>query len=112
MTRNDLLANALNSATPNDIVYSEQDFRAHSMLDEMRRGYRPVSVLGVPIPDPVQAVYVRGEDAGGRYWYVLDWSRPEREGEAQQALAASEQQARAKVLDILRWAHGREPASK
>lgn len=99
------LSAALRDATDVDVQYEEERLRVHGSDSSTKIGYRPVSVLGIPVPRPSLVAYVRVEDLGGKHWYVVDWLKGGTSG--QETIVDSEENAKSLVLERLRAAAAR-----
>jgi hypothetical protein len=91
----------ISRATPSDIEFSEETFPSHSPREKNKVGFRPVRVLGVETPKSLPVTYVQGEDERGIYWYVVS-GIGSLHGRPREFPAASDNQARAAVLEELR----------
>lgn len=95
----------LKTANINDIEFAEESIPDHRGVGEVKKGFCPVKVRGIAIPEPVPVVYVQVQCPKGMSWYVLDWSDVDAKNLPHNALnppqeraVASEEEAKNEVL--------------
>jgi hypothetical protein len=102
----DELLRMLDEADIEDLEFSEQKIKTHSLIDEEKTGCLLIAVRGIPVPDPKLVLYVHASRPSGSYWYVLDHS-VSGQNDFQEIVASSENEAKQIVRTRLRAAIGR-----
>jgi hypothetical protein len=99
------LIRELKTASIDDIEFTAELIPDHRGVGEVKKGFCPVKVRGIVIPEPIPVVYVRAQNSEGMSWYVLDWSVVDSQklphnalNRAQERTVASEEEAKQEVL--------------
>ena len=92
---------ALMRAAPTDLQFIEEVSHTHPDIIGTKIGFRPTQVFGVDLPKALCAVYVRGQDSRGLYWYVISWLNSS-DGKHHEIIVESESEAKYTVLNELK----------